>query len=179
MKYILILLFTLFATPAFAQQASTTDQLYAEIAKMDDAQREEALRNLTGNSAPTKSASLAREWVDIGNGLGEGIAATAERLGVVANDFARSPVGKLAMVLIVWSVMGDTISGWISASLFWMFVIPLWMYNFRKMFGVYNEKGKFIKYDLDMFRDRSTHGAIAWCYILSLGILVIAGFILM
>ncbi len=172
-RMMLFILLAFMAIPAFAQEQKTTSQqLTEEIAQMNDAEKVEALKAI--KAGESKSAARAREWIDIGNGLGEGLAATAQKLGVVANDFAKSPVGKMAMFLIVWNYMGEEISGWICGLLWWMITLPLWMYLFRKFFGEYNEKGKFIRLQTEMFNDRSTHGALTWLVMLSLcGILLV------
>lgn len=149
MKYILLILGLMFSAPMFAQeQQNPTQALNAEIAKMDDAQKMEAYKAIRAGQSQT--AAKAREWVEIGNALGEGMAATAERMGVVANDFAKSPLGKLAMVLIVWNYMGESIVMlFLGVSI--MFIGgSVWLYISRKLWGEYNEKGKFIKYDTEL-----------------------------
>lgn len=154
MKYILLILALLFATPVFAQQTAQrtySEELNAEIAQMNDAQKAEALKAIRAGQSDT--AAKAREWIDIGNGLGAGLAATAEKLGVVANDFAKSPVGKLAMVLIIWNYMGDDLMGLIIGFPMLFLGGLMFVYQMRKTYGIYNEKGKFIQYDVVALND--------------------------
>ncbi len=176
MKYILLILALMFSAPVFAQEQQTTSQeLTAELAKMNDAEKAEALKAIRAKESP--AAASAREWVAIGNGLGEGLAATAQKLGVVANDFAKSPVGKMAMFLIIWNYMGEEISGLIAGFGWLLVVLPFWTYHFRKTFGIFNEKGKFLHYNKDMFRDCGSFITVAWLYFLSLGIIAIVGIV--
>lgn len=176
MRYLILILALMFAVPAFAQDNQTaSQQLNAEIAKMSDAEKEKALKSIKAGESP--SAAQAREWIDIGNGLGEGLAATAQKLGVVANDFAKSPVGQMAMFLIIWNYMGDDITGWICGFGWLIITLPFWIYNFRKTFGVFNEKGKFLYYDKEMFNDRGQYGAIIAVYFLALAVMLFVGIV--
>ena len=143
-----------FIMPAFAQnQQNPSAELNQEIAQMNDAQKAEALAQIRAGRSPT--AEAARDWVDIGNALGEGIAATAEKLGMVANDFATSPLGKLAIVLIVWNYMGESVVMMALGAGVLFFGTLVWVYQMRKMFGQFDEKGKFIHYNLTAMVDRA------------------------
>jgi hypothetical protein len=175
MKYILLFLALMFAAPVFAQeQPSPSQELTAEIAKMSDTEKAKALQAIRAGESP--AAAHAREWIDIGNGLGAGLAATAEKLGVVANDFAKSPVGQLAMVLIIWNYMGDDIIGWLGG-LFILFTgVPFWLYQFRKTFGVYSDKGKFIHYDVRAMVGNDT-GAVAFFMCVALAVIFITAIV--
>lgn len=176
MKYILLILALMFSTPVFAQAQQTTSQeLTAELAKMNDAEKAEALKAIRAKESP--AAASAREWVAIGNGLGEGLAATAQKLGVVANDFAKSPVGKMAMFLIIWNYMGNDILGIVSGILWFSIMLPFWTHHFRKTFGIFNEKGKFLHYDKEMFKDSSSYGTIVWLYIFAVAAIMMVGII--
>lgn len=155
MRYIFLFFVLMFSTPVFAQavepQPTPSQELTSEIAKMSDAEKSKALEKIRSGDSP--SAARAREWIDIGNGLGAGLAATAEKLGVVANDFAKSPVGKLAMVLIIWNYMGDELLG-IAVGFPMLFIGGImYVYQMRKTYGTYNEKGKFVKYDITSMTD--------------------------
>ena len=110
--------------------------------------------------------------IDIGNGLGEGLAATAQKLGVVANDFAKSPVGKLAMVLIIWNYMGDDIMGFF-AGFFILFLAGIaYVYQMRKTYGEYTAEGKFIKYDVQAMTNDECGPAIFMSIVLCLLVIV-------
>lgn len=176
MKYIILILALVFSAPVFAQESQTTSQeLTAELAKMTDAEKAEALKAIRAKESP--AAASAREWVAIGNGLGEGLAATAQKLGVVANDFAKSPVGKMAMLLIIWNYMGNDIAG-IVCSIMWLSImLSFWTHHFRKTFGIFNEKGKFLHYDKGMFNDNSNYGTILAIYVAAIIAIITVGIV--
>ena len=64
--------------------------------------------NASGAITPTKAKEF-QQWVDLGTAIGSGLASTARELGVAANDFVKTPVGKLTAGLIVWHFVGGTI----------------------------------------------------------------------
>lgn len=164
------------AVPAFAQNSqpapeNVSQELNREIALMTDAEKVELLSNVKSGAGTSKRV---REWVEIGEGIGAGLVATAERLGVAVNDFAGTPVGKLAIVLIVWSYLGSKIIGLTLG--FGLLTIGngVWYYMLRKLFGEYNEKGKFIKFDTNTFKH---HEELSLIMILSSLAINIAAFI--
>ena len=172
MKYILLILALLFATPVFAQQTAQrtySEELNAEIAQMNDAQKAEALKAIRAGQSDT--AAKAREWIDIGNGLGAGLAATAEKLGVVANDFAKSPVGKLAMLLIIWNYMGDDLMGMLAGFPLLMLSGLFYVYQMRKTYGEYTAEGKFIKYNVQAMCGEEAGPAVFMSIVLCLLVL--------
>ena len=165
-----------FIMSAFAQnQQNPSAELNQEIAQMNDAQKAEALAQIRAGRSPT--AEAARDWVDIGNALGEGIAATAEKLGMVANDFAESPLGKLAIILIVWNYMGESIILIVSGFTLLVGGTLVWLYQMRKIFGVYSQEGKFIKYDADLISNDgstlATFSVVALMIVLITGVVIV------
>jgi hypothetical protein len=100
-----------------------------------------------GPSTPAVSTPKElKEWAEVGSAVGKGLVATAKELGVEVNAFAQTGVGKLAIVLIVWKVMGGDILHIFGGIAWVMIALPMWIYFFRKLCVVkeikYNEKGK-------------------------------------
>lgn len=164
------------AVPVFAQQQTSAEnvsqELNREIALMTDAEKRELLTSVKDGT----SSGKVREWVEIGEGIGAGLVATAERLGVAVNDFAHTPVGKLAIVLIVWSYMGSQIIGLTVGLSFLTIGNLIWYHMLKKVFGEFNEKGKFVKFDTDLFRhhDGLTGLFVGSCMVLNaIGIITI------
>ena len=54
---------------------------------------------------------MAQSWVGVGQALGAGIVAAAKELGVAANDFATTDLGKIVIFLLVWKLMGAQLMG--------------------------------------------------------------------
>ncbi len=49
------------------------------------------------------------EWVNVGEHIGAMITGTAKSVGIAANEFVNTPVGMMAMGLIVWHYMGSVL----------------------------------------------------------------------
>ena len=49
--------------------------------------------------------------VELGRIIGSGLVATARELGIAANDFAKSDLGKVVMYILVWKYLGQDILG--------------------------------------------------------------------
>lgn len=56
-----------------------------------------------------ESIEAAKKWVGIGTAIGSGLASTAKELGMVANDFVKTPVGTLAAGILIWKFIGKDI----------------------------------------------------------------------
>jgi len=100
-----------------------------------------------GPSTPAISTPKElKEWAEVGSAVGKGLVATAKELGIEVNAFAQTSIGKLAIVLIVWKVMGGDILHIFGGIVWFMVALPMWIYFFRKLCIVkeikYNEKGK-------------------------------------
>lgn len=152
MNRILIFLVLAFAAlPVFAQVAAptATEQLYTEVAQMTPAQRAKLLENAEAIRSGRSAAAATSEWIEVGERLGQGLAATARELGVAVNDFAKTPVGMVAIGLLVWNIMGSDIVHVGTAFGILFFGFPIWWMVARSMFGVYDDKGKYIRFKYD------------------------------
>lgn len=115
MKYILALITSLFlVTPVltFAESQTTittasglTDEQKADLS----AQAAKMVADNASGATPSTKAKEFQQWVDLGTAIGSGLASTARELGVAANDFVKTPVGKLTAGLIVWHFVGSTL----------------------------------------------------------------------
>ena len=92
--------------------------------KLTEMQKADIIKQVTMKAQEAKAVDNVTvdkidRWVQVGSNLGKGLAATAKELGVAVNEFANTPIGKLATVLIVWHIMGSTIVHIVGAILFW------------------------------------------------------------
>lgn len=137
---------SILATPAFAETVYV-DGLTAEQKAAVEAQiAQTKAENVSGKS--TSAAQAVNEWVEVGKGLGSGLAAGAKEMGVVVNDFAKTDVGKFTMFVIFFKVMGSTLIH-LAAGVLWFTVMgALWFYFYKKLWEPseveikYNEAGK-------------------------------------
>lgn len=72
-------------------------------------------------------------WVDAGVSLGKGLAAAAKELGVAANEFVKTPVGKLTAAVVLYKFMGKDIIKLVSGFLFIVVFGSTWIYIFRRL----------------------------------------------
>lgn len=140
MKYLFALIASTFligsiSTTAFAESQTTittaqglTDAQKAELAS---AAAKMVAENASG-AGDVNNAKRVKEWVDIGTQIGSGIASTARELGVAANDFVKTPVGKMTAAIIVWHFMGSSIIH-IAFGMTWLLVVgSIWYFLYRR-----------------------------------------------
>lgn len=113
MKKFFAIVALMFSFNAFA--GLTSDSVAnAGFSKLSEAQKAEVIKQVADASSRVNSASVPSEervekWVKIGSQVGQGLAGAAKELGVAVNDFSKTPVGQLTMVLIVWHMIGSVI----------------------------------------------------------------------
>ncbi len=128
---ILMLVFALvaFSIPVAHAERLLVDGLTEEqVAKLQlDAAKMKA--------APAKGNVTDRmaEYAEIGQKYGVALAATAKELGVAADELLDTTVGKVALVLIVWKVMGDDLLGVVVGIPYMVLGFFAWFYMFRRM----------------------------------------------
>jgi hypothetical protein len=82
-----------------------SEQQKAELIKMvADAKAKNEVE-----ATPTAAIDMTERWVNVGKSLGAGLVATAKEMGIAVNEFASTPIGRLATVLIVWHMLGSQI----------------------------------------------------------------------
>lgn len=142
MKYLIPVLVLLIAAPAFGQVGTTglSDVQKAELEMQAAKMRED------NENSPQRALDTAREWSELGTGVGQALVSVSKELGMAADEFSRTPVGKITVAVIVWKVIGAEVVRKLSALLFLVVAIPLWMKYFRKLAVVerieYHENGK-------------------------------------
>lgn len=83
-------------------------------------------------ASSSKTVEVVKQWADIGTAIGSGLASSAKQLGIAANDFAQSPVGKFTVFLIAWHFIGATLIH-IAFTLLWLLITaPTIIYMYRR-----------------------------------------------
>lgn len=151
MRYLLIVLLVFCAFPALAQESTAersqrvNAELNRKIANMTDDEKAAALTRLEEKGA----AQITSEWIDVGEKLGKGLSATAREMGVEVNAFSQTPVGKLAVFLLVWNFFGSDLAK-LSITGIGLFVfLPTLLFMMRKAVIRYTNEGKVAKWDFD------------------------------
>lgn len=116
-------------TAAYAEDYVPTNGL-TEVQKADLAIQAAKMR--ADKTDPKNTVEQVSAYVSIGKELGSGLAATAKEMGVAVNDFAGTPVGKFAMVMIAWKLLGVQVFQIVASIFFMLLALPFWAWAFRK-----------------------------------------------
>lgn len=116
---------------AFAGNDSETVR-NAGFARLSEAEKAEVIK-MVADKAASKDASVpaaltedkVEKWVKIGSNIGQGLAGAAKEVGVAVNDFSQTPVGQLAMLLIVWHMIGAQLIHVLGGILIWIVGIAI------------------------------------------------------
>ena len=114
---------------AFAQ-ITTVD-----LSKIDPEVAAQVLREIQKTREPEKplvTASEAKEWAEVGAQIASGIAATAKGLSLEANEFIKTPVGKLTFFLIAWHFFGAQLWSIVGGIIIWVVLSTIILWSFRK-----------------------------------------------
>lgn len=132
MKKIIIAALAIFmlAMPVANAAKVTLDGLTARQAAEFKLQAEQIKES--GSGRPTTPQEL-KEWVMIGASVGEALAATARSLGQEVNTFATTPVGMLAIFLIIWHMFGAMMVHVFFGMFFFITAMWIWYKLFKKV----------------------------------------------
>lgn len=84
-----------------------TPQQQAEVIKMVTEQSQKSPAEQLANRV---TADDADKWLNIGERVGKMIGSAAREVGVAANEFVSTPVGMVAVAVIVWNYIGNDIA---------------------------------------------------------------------
>jgi hypothetical protein len=110
MKKFIAIVALMFSVNAFA--ALTTDSVSnAGFSRLSETEKAEIIKQIADKATDKASVTAPSEekvekWVKIGSQIGQGLSGAAKEVGIAVNDFAKTPVGQLTMMLIVWHMVG-------------------------------------------------------------------------
>ena len=91
-------------------EITSSSVVNAGFSKLSEAEKAEVVRMVAEKSSSgVGSVEKIDKYVQIGSNIGKGLASTAKEVGVAVNEFATTPVGIVAMMLLVWNMMGKAI----------------------------------------------------------------------
>ena len=106
MKYIIALIL---AIPMFAW-ANTVD-----ISKLPPHQRAAIEKQVAEASSPTNISETVRNeaaaWGQLGTNIGYALIGAAREVGMAANEFASTDLGKIVAFVVVYKVIGESLVG--------------------------------------------------------------------
>jgi hypothetical protein len=120
MRKLITLVLLLTSMSVFADISSTaiTD---AGFNKLSESQKAELIKSIAEKAnAPVSSPDDVEKWTRIGTQIAQGLGAAAKELNVSVNEFAKTPVGQLTTVLIVWHIFGNQLMHIFGGILFWV-----------------------------------------------------------
>jgi hypothetical protein len=135
MRRILILglVGVLLAQPVLADQIDTSGLTASQIATLQAQAAQAKAANTDHQNTPFSPSSLS-EYAKLGRDIGVGLASTAREIGVATNDFAKTPIGHVATLLIVYKLIGRDIVHYIGGIIWFSIMLPLWIVFFRRMY---------------------------------------------
>ncbi len=141
-KIIAVVLAMTLVAPAFASDGRVyTDGLSTEQELQLKLQVEKLKKENSSTQVSTpivsaetldKASDKAAKYTEIGVAVAKGLAGAAKELGVAVNEFALTPVGQMTMFLVIWNFFGGTIVHLVAGFLFFVVMIPVWFYVFRR-----------------------------------------------
>ena len=133
MRKLLMILSIFLTVNSFAYaEIQTSDLNFSGLTETQKAQLVSEAEKMRNTPSTTSMAQLG-EYANFGKAFGSAIAETAKELGATANEFVTTPVGQIATVLIIWKVAGASILGFIIGSVWFLVLLPLWIYYFNKL----------------------------------------------
>jgi len=127
-----------------------------DLSNLTDAQKVEVLTQLNKiKNTPVQSkqdnepiqilpdAEEVQKYVSIGENIGKALGGTARELGIAVNDFANTPVGIIAVMLIIYNYLGSAIISFFGGLLVFLlgsFFIKWWVKKALTTNIYYNEE---------------------------------------
>lgn len=111
MKTFVAFILMLFSVSVFAQQqivsteGLTPEQQAAVVAQIQEMKRQQ------GVSLSENVRKEAEAWGELGANMGRAIVGAASEVGVAANEFATTPLGKVTVALVVYKFIGQELLG--------------------------------------------------------------------
>ena len=120
-------------------------ELQAQAAKLAEANGQKAT---TPAVPPVATVEQVAKYAELGKSIGAGLASTAKELGIAVNEFADTPIGKVALIIIVVKLIGSQVFHVILGTVWFLVALPLWFYFYRRLcmfdykYTEYDEKGR-------------------------------------
>lgn len=107
--------FTMFSTATYAASGNYVDTSNLTEEQRADLQiralqlaKEKAKKEQTEKETPIPVVvrQEAEKWADLGKNIGVALVSSAKEIGMAANDFAVTPLGRITSAIVVWKLMG-------------------------------------------------------------------------
>lgn len=150
-KLATLILASILSFAAVAGSGTAQDATSVDVSKLTAAQKAEVLKYAANLEATKPDAQGISEktreevgkWGELGVGMGRAAVAAAKEVGVAANEFVQTPLGKVTMGVVVYKVIGhDVIKFFVGGAILVTFTIAALVCAF----GMRGRKGE-VKYE--------------------------------
>lgn len=135
MKKILVAISLFLSLNAFAASQNTS----IDLSKLTPEQRQAITQQVNDLSAqPTNiSATVRKEaeaWGDLGANMGKAMVGAAKEVGVAANEFSQTSLGKIVVFMVAYKIVGQDALGVIFGTLVLVFgySLALWVFTTKR-----------------------------------------------
>lgn len=98
------------ANAATEPKLSVNTVAEAGFDKLSAEQQAQIVQSITAaQSKETDVVDKVDKWVNVGERIGKMVGGAAKEIGVAANEFVQTDVGKMTAMLIVWNYMGSDV----------------------------------------------------------------------
>ena len=189
MKKLFVILAMLVSASAFAGNSSEAVRV-AGFNKLSEAEKAEVIKIVAEKASSKDTETIqhldtpdkVEKWVKIGSNIGQSLGGAAKELGIAVNDFAKTPVGQMTMVLIVWHILGGQIVHIFGGIMIWAVGIAIIRHMiaraYPKKITYSNEvKNVFGNYVIEKVEDMPVADGNAAGWLLAYGVVLIAGLV--
>ena len=163
-------------------------ELVLKAEELKKAAQDEALKKAkeTAVAVAATTPSDLEAYAELGQKYGIAITSVARELGKSIDEIMATDVGRIALFLIIWKVLGDTILSIGFGTVWFSVMLPFWYYIFNRL--VLKSNPETIKYDAaGKITERSRakfmwteeNGAVAAIMLFVLFLIVISGFVIL
>lgn len=120
------------AAAAFTAQAEQTTTI--TLTKEQAAQLMKSQGSAPVETAKTVSAAVREEasaWGEMGANMGRALVAASREVGVAANEFATTPLGRLTVAIVAYKLIGEDILGVLVGSSMLLVILAFDIYLLR------------------------------------------------
>jgi len=137
---VIFVLFISFFLTSFCYSAESQKEetsVTVDLTKLSNNTRNEILNlksKKEGSIEATISSSpeVAKNWINVGKEIGNAVNEMAKALNTNINEFAKTPVGRTAMFLLVYKLIGKDIISKGFCLMIYAFITVLLIWSFRK-----------------------------------------------
>lgn len=127
-------------------QTKTEDISTVDVRSLTNEQKLEILSKIAAAKVASPTATVANvsetdrtelsEWGDLGAGMGRAAVAAAKEVGVAANEFVQTPLGKVTMAVVLYKVIGRDVVKLTAGSIVFVVFMSIAVWFMRRWRGL-------------------------------------------